>query len=110
MRFCEKCGNLIISAKKGDKLKYVCRKCGYTPRERKVLATSIDEKIESKKDIVVFMSEDDELKEYPIDKKINCPKCGSMGAHWFIQQTRSADEAPTTFYCCVKCKHKWREY
>ena len=100
----------MISEKKGNKLRYVCRKCGYTPREEKVEITSIEERLESKKDVVVFLSDEEQLKEYPIDKKVVCPECGKKGAYWFMQQTRSADEAPTMFYCCVHCKHKWREY
>jgi DNA-directed RNA polymerase subunit M len=38
-----------------------------------------------------------------------CPKCSHNEAYWMIQQTRSADEAPTRFYTCVKCEHRWRE-
>lgn len=110
MKFCPKCGNLIISERNGNRLKYICRKCGYTSKEKRVIATSIDERIEPKNDVVIFTSEDEGLKEFPIDKKIACPNCGKRGAYWFMQQTRSADEPPTTFYCCVKCKYKWRKY
>ena len=109
MQFCEKCGNLLITEKKGNKLKYVCRKCGYTPRG-KAVSTNISQKIQSKEIKVHVFKEDDTLQQYPIDKKIVCPKCGSHGAYWFMQQTRSADEPATTFLCCTKCKHKWREY
>ena len=42
--------------------------------------------------------------------KVFCPKCGHNEAVWWIRQTRSADEAPTTFYRCTKCKYSWREY
>ena len=27
-----------------------------------------------------------------------------------LKQTRSADEAPTRFFECAKCGHKWRDY
>ena len=40
-----------------------------------------------------------------------CPSCHQIAK--FIQwqvQTRSADEAPTTFYKCSKCNHTWRDY
>ena len=39
-----------------------------------------------------------------------CPKCGHNKATYELKQTRSADEAPTRFFTCLKCKHKWREY
>ncbi|PWB85162.1 transcription factor S-II (TFIIS) [Methanobrevibacter woesei] len=41
---------------------------------------------------------------------ITCPECGHNKAAWWLQQTRSADEAPTRFFQCLKCKHTWREY
>ena len=42
--------------------------------------------------------------------KAKCPKCGNNEAYYWIVQTRSADEPPTRFYKCTKCKHVWREY
>jgi DNA-directed RNA polymerase subunit M len=47
--------------------------------------------------------------EFP-KTKIICPKCGYEEAYWYMQQTRGADEPPTVFYTCVKCKHSWRSY
>jgi DNA-directed RNA polymerase subunit M len=41
---------------------------------------------------------------------VECPKCGHTKAEYFQQQTRSADEPPTTFFRCIKCDHRWREY
>ena len=42
--------------------------------------------------------------------KVTCPKCGNTKAEWWLQQTRSADEAETRFLRCLECKHTWREY
>ena len=39
-----------------------------------------------------------------------CPKCGHGKAEWWLQQTRSADEAETRFFKCLKCRYTWREY
>ena len=39
-----------------------------------------------------------------------CPKCGNMKAEYWEIQTRSADEPPTRFHRCTKCRHTWREY
>ena len=44
--------------------------------------------------------------------KINevCPECGNREAYYELKQTRSADEAPTRFFECAHCGHKWRDY
>ena len=39
-----------------------------------------------------------------------CPECGHDKAYYELKQTRSGDEAPTRFFECEKCKHKWRAY
>jgi DNA-directed RNA polymerase subunit M len=109
MIFCEKCGNLMIAARKKGKLKYVCRKCGYSSPEKKVVSTSISEKVEDNKEKILVISEKEGLEEFPKTKAI-CPECENNEAYWFMQQTRSADEPPTRFYRCTKCGHTWREY
>jgi DNA-directed RNA polymerase subunit M/transcription elongation factor TFIIS len=32
-----------------------------------------------------------------------------MGALFYEMQIRSADEAATVFYTCIKCKHNWHD-
>jgi len=41
---------------------------------------------------------------------IRCKKCGHGGVEWVTKQTRSADEASTTFCQCTnkKCSAKWK--
>ena len=39
-----------------------------------------------------------------------CPECGHNKAYYELKQTRSADEAPTRFFECAECGHKWRDY
>jgi len=109
MNFCEKCGNLMIAEKKGGKLRYVCRKCGYVSHGKKVITTSISEKVEEIEEKIPIISEKDMLKKFP-KTKIICPECENNEAYWFMQQTRSGDEPPTRFFCCTKCGYKWREY
>lgn len=109
MLFCNKCGNLMVSENKKGKLIYVCRNCGFTNKSIKANVTTISEKIKNK-DTIVVIEKDENFEEYPIDKDVKCPECGKKGAYWFMKQTRAADEAPTIFYCCTNCKHKWREY
>jgi DNA-directed RNA polymerase subunit M len=83
-----------------------CRKCGHTTDKYKPLR--ISEKIDkSPLDSVVVVDKD---RETLPKTKATCPSCNNNEAVWWVQQTRSADEAPTVFYRCTKCKHSWREY
>ena len=85
MEFCPECGAMLLP--KDNKL--AC-KCGYVKdlTETETKQYAVDEKVESKNN-VIMRGED-----------INT----------WLQQTRSADEAPTRFFQCLKCKHTWREY
>ena len=56
------------------------------------------------------VEEDDTEKIHPIDKEVECPKCGNTEAYYWTIQTRSGDEAETKFHKCTKCKHTWRDY
>jgi len=38
-----------------------------------------------------------------------CPKCGAKKCSYYELQTRSSDEAMTSFITCVSCNHKWKE-
>lgn len=109
MKFCEKCGNLMIAERVGRKLRYVCRVCGHGVTEKRVLSTNIDEMIEEKEPTVPIMERDEDLKQYP-KTKVLCPKCENKEAYWFLQQTRGGDEPQTKFFSCTKCGYKWREY
>ena len=51
----------------------------------------------------------DSVNTLPTTKAV-CPECGHTEASWWLQQTRSADEAETRFFKCLKCGHTWREY
>jgi len=109
MKFCDKCGNLMIAEKKGKRLVYICRKCGYVSRGKKVVSTSISEDLKVEEEKIPVLTEQDAFEHYP-KTKIICPECENNEAYWFMQQTRSGDEPPTRFYSCTKCGHKWREY
>ena len=39
-----------------------------------------------------------------------CEKCHNKEAYYWHIQTRSGDEAMTTFYRCTKCGYSWRSY
>ena len=98
MEFC-KCGKLLT--KKGDK--FVCSSCGY---EKEIVSLSHSEKMAEKKSIPIIEKEESSLAQI----NANCEKCGNRKAYFWQMQTRGADESPTNFFKCTKCKHTWREY
>lgn len=108
MKFCERCGNLMLVEKKRKNTFLVCRKCGKTVKLKGEKVT-IAEAIKEPKREVVVMGRDEGLAELP-STKIMCPKCENMEAFWWMQQTRAADEPPTLFYRCKKCSYSWRSY
>ncbi|MBN2042302.1 MAG: transcription factor S [Candidatus Aenigmarchaeota archaeon] len=106
MEFCPKCGLMCSPRKVDGKMVLVCRKCG--KKITKYKPAQISETVKRKpKDEIVLISE---KKEALPKARIKCRKCGNMEACWWLQQMRSGDEPPTTFYKCTKCGHCWREY
>lgn len=107
MRFCPRCGNLLIAERRGKTGYLVCRKCGYREKSRKKIL--VKERVLEEKRRVIVMGKGEELAELPITKTV-CPNCGNEEAYWWMQQTRAADEPPTLFYRCKKCGYTWRSY
>jgi DNA-directed RNA polymerase subunit M len=99
MEFCPKCG--IMLTKKGDK--YACSKCGHSKAN---VTIGHSEKMPEKKKIAVIEKEESSLAQIDAD----CAKCGNRKAYFWQIQTRGADESPTSFFKCTKCRHTWREY
>ncbi|MBR9678469.1 MAG: transcription factor S, partial [Nanoarchaeota archaeon] len=58
----------------------------------------------------IILVVDEDLDKTLPKTKAHCPKCGNGEAYYWLKQTRSPDEPPTTFFKCVKCKKIWREY
>jgi len=105
MDFCKRCKSIMVPVKKGKGNILKCRKCGYE-QKKSVTALKIEDKL-TKKTGIVMVEKDDVL--LPVTDKF-CPECDNPKAYYWLQQTRSADEPPTQFFRCTKCKHVWREY
>ena len=105
IEFCERCGSILVPIKKGSTHYMKCRGCGKEIKKEMKSMKIVEEKVKSKG--VVVIENDTTL--LPLTDK-ECPDCEHDRAYWWLQQTRSADEPPTQFFRCEKCKHTWREY
>ncbi|MBI2971896.1 MAG: transcription factor S [Candidatus Aenigmarchaeota archaeon] len=105
MEFCKKCGSIMIPEKRRKNTFLKCRSCGYEI-QKNIHGLRIVEEKKAPKGIVVLEKDETIL---PVTDKA-CEKCDNPKAHWWLQQTRSADEPPTQFFRCTKCRHVWREY
>ncbi len=104
MKFCPSCE---IRLKKSDSgLK--CRQCGYVEGSDESALKKPDVEQPGVPELNIL--DESEGKEALPAIKIDCEKCGHDEAVWWMLQTRSADEATTQFYRCVKCGHTWRNY
>ena len=102
MEFCPECGAMMFP--NGNILK--CNGCGYTKEDSNNNDYTVSKKVETE-DNVKMLGEDVDVG--PRTEEV-CPECGHNIATYKLLQTRSADEAPTRIFTCVKCKHTWRAY
>ena len=105
LEFCKKCGSIMVPEKKNKTVTLKCRKCSYKIKKA-VREIKLFEKRKPSKAVIVLEKDQAVL---PITD-MTCIKCSHPKAYYWLQQTRSADEPPTQFFRCVKCKHVWREY
>ena len=104
MQFCPKCKAILMPKKDGNRRVVACS-CGYKSSD--VGESVVSEQVKKTgKDVEVV---DKEAEIDPITKA-ECPKCGNGEAYFWEIQTRAADEPPTKFMKCTKCKHIWRDY
>ena len=101
MKFCPKCGAVLVQKKKGEG----CPRCNYHSKGKTKIVAS--EKIEGKKEEIGVSKKD--VETFPIISG-KCKKCGNEKAYFWTVQTRSGDEAETKFFKCTKCEFTWREY
>ncbi len=114
LEFCDECGSLLYPSKDKDGNPIlVCRSCGF---KKKISSNTEKSSQDYRLGNRIKHSESDFTPI--IEEEINvlgivneeCEKCGNRKAYYWHAQTRSGDEAMTTFYRCTKCKHTWREY
>ncbi|MHA1292794.1 MAG: transcription factor S [Promethearchaeota archaeon] len=111
VKFCPECSNLLRKQAIDGKDYLVCR-CGYKEdienddSEIKKLIQKKEEELEKN---LIIVSQEDKISIHPKILK-DCPKCKHIEAEYWQEQTRSADEASTSFFRCTKCKFTWREY
>lgn len=111
MKFCSKCGSLMVLRNQDNHSKiWVCLSCGFSEKLDESTSIVISREIEhSERERIIVVSNKDEVETLPVTKAI-CPRCGWGEAYYWLVQTRRADEPPTRFFRCTKCKHVWREY
>ncbi len=103
MEFCPNCKSMMMPNPKQGLM--VCRKCGYkkeiTENDKFVSKTAQKERV------VPVLEGNIQLLPTTNAK---CPECGNNTAYWEMKQTRAADESPTRFLTCTKCRYRWRRY
>jgi DNA-directed RNA polymerase subunit M len=102
MEFCPNCGAIMLP--KDGVLK--CNSCDYSADSQDDESYKVQGTIDEHETVQNLGKVED------MRSTINetCPECGHTEAYYELKQTRSADEAPTRFFTCAKCNHKWREY
>ncbi len=99
MEFCPTCKSVLIP-KKG---KLICS-CGYEKKEK--VKIEFKEKIDKQKEIEIIDEKTENIGDSELP--IVCWNCGNKGVYFWMVQMRRADEPPTRFYKCKKCKKVWR--
>ena len=102
MLFCPKCGSILKPGKKKGELE--CSQCKYKGKANG--DARVSEKVQEHQKVAIIEEEQQVLPK----TKEDCPKCKNPEAYYWLQQTRSSDEAATKFLKCTKCGHTWRDY
>ena len=103
--FCPKCRAILMPKKDGNKKMMACS-CGY--RSKDAGREKIKESGPEERKTVEVIDQSD-YESLPLTDA-ECEKCGHKKAHYWLIQTRAADEPETKFLRCEKCKHTWRDY
>ncbi len=112
MKFCPKCGSILVPQVIEGKRYLVCPSCGYKEEVQGGTGFKVRVKIKHspREKLVVVNANAVPPTASKVKGTIRCPKCGHDELLAWMQQTRAADEPPTRFYRCTKCGYTWREY
>ena len=85
----------------------ICKKCDVSVQADKDIVLKSKIKQNDRLETVVIGDQESDVGT----ETMYCPNCKEERtiAQWQVQ-TRSADEAPTTFYKCTVCQETWRDY
>ena len=108
MKFCPRCGSVLLPKKEGGKTVLACVQCGYVEEAGSPVEYSVKSRVEHHPSQKIHVVEEERI-ALPRTKAL-CPKCGNNEAYFWMQQTRAGDEPPTRFYRCTRCGYTWREY
>lgn len=107
MKFCPRCGSLMLPRKIEEEIILVCGGCGHIVKTIEPEEYKLVRKVEQKEEEVKVIEEGPPTLP---TTRARCPSCGHNKAYWWLRQTRGGDEPSTRFYRCVKCSRVWREY
>ncbi|MEM1508890.1 MAG: transcription factor S [Thermofilaceae archaeon] len=110
MKYCPKCGSLMLPQRRNDKTVLRCQRCGYESLADNKEAYKVKRTVQRKPDDVILVIDSNVKVEVLPKTKIECPRCRSEEAYYWEMQTRAGDEPATRFFKCVKCGYVWREY
>jgi DNA-directed RNA polymerase subunit M len=99
MKFCPKCGSILM-----PKGKQMACSCGH---KENATETNLTEKSKQKDKKIEIAEEGKGDVRSVVEEQ--CPKCGHRTCYTWEIQMRAADEPPTRFFECQKCKNKWRD-
>lgn len=116
MLFCPYCGTLL-SLERGSNtphFRYCCPTCRFVSPVRSQQTVECHVETGANGGKFGHLLNDTEL--MIVDEKTGCKTqvrcasadCGGQEAYFVQMQLRSADEPPTTFYECTKCKTRWK--
>ncbi|MEK6830012.1 MAG: hypothetical protein AABY15_07895 [Nanoarchaeota archaeon] len=102
LKFCPKCGNLLIPRREGEKFFTECEKCGFS---KEVKGLKIKEKFEPKKKIGRGVAKEGNPMATYLNK---CSKCGYDKAQIIDMGIFYSDEDNLILLKCGKCGHSER--
>jgi DNA-directed RNA polymerase subunit M len=105
MKFCPKCGALLLPKKEAKGSVLACPSCRYVDKKSDA-QLKVATQVNRDRDVPIITEEDTSL---PI-VEAKCEKCDNDKAYYWMVQTRAGDEPETRFYKCTSCKNTWREY